>query len=66
MERFFSIMMNNNNFIIMLACVSGSVVSDSATPQTAACQASPSMGFSMQEYWSGMPLPSPMDVTVGL
>ena len=30
-----------------------------ATPWTAACQAPPSMGFSRQEYWSGVPLPSP-------
>ena len=30
-----------------------------ATPWTAALQASLSMGFSRQEYWSGMPLPSP-------
>ena len=30
-----------------------------ATPWTAAYQAPPSMGFSRQEYWSGMPLPSP-------
>jgi len=30
-----------------------------ATPWTAAHQTSPSMGFSRQEYWSGMPLPSP-------
>ena len=30
----------------------------SATPWTAAYQAPPSMGFSRQEYWSGMPLPS--------
>ena len=30
-----------------------------ATPWTAAYQASPSMGFSRQEYWSGVPLPSP-------
>ena len=29
-----------------------------ATPCTAAYQAPPSMGFSSQEYWSGMPLPS--------
>ena len=29
-----------------------------ATPWTAAHQAPPSMGFSRQEYWSGMPLPS--------
>ena len=29
------------------------------TPWTAAYQASLSMGFSRQEYWSGLPLPSP-------
>jgi len=31
----------------------------SATPWTAAFQAPPSMEFSRQEYWSGVPLPSP-------
>ena len=30
-----------------------------ATPWTAAYQAPPFMGFSRQEYWSGLPLPSP-------
>jgi len=30
-----------------------------ATPQTAAYQAPLPMGFSRQEYWSGLPLPSP-------
>ena len=30
-----------------------------ATPWTAAHQAPPSMGFSRQEYWSGVPSPSP-------
>ena len=28
------------------------------TPCTVACQAPPSMGFSRQEYWSGLPFPS--------
>ena len=28
-------------------------------PWTVACHASPSMGFSRQEYWSGLPFPSP-------
>ena len=28
------------------------------TPWTAAYQAPPSVGFSRQEYWSGVPLPS--------
>ena len=32
-----------------------------ATPCTAAHQAPPSMGFSRQEYWSGVPLPSPLE-----
>ena len=31
-----------------------------ATPWTAAYQAPPFMGFSRQEYWSGVPLPSPV------
>ena len=31
------------------------------TPWTAAHQAPPSMGFSRQEYWSGVPLPSPRE-----
>ena len=32
------------------------------TPWTAASQAPPSMGFSRQEYWSGLPFPSPGDL----
>ena len=35
-------------------------MSDLATPWTAAYQAPPSMGFSRQEYWNGVPLPSLM------
>ena len=31
------------------------------TPWTVAYQAPPSMGFPRQEYWSGLPLPSPSD-----
>ena len=31
-----------------------------ATPKTAAQQAPPSLGFSRQEYWSGLPFPSSM------
>ena len=31
-----------------------------ATPQTAAHQAPPSLGFSRQEHWSGLPFPSPV------
>ena len=33
-----------------------------ATPWTVAYQASQSMGFSRQEYWSGVPFPSPGDL----
>ena len=33
-----------------------------ATPWTAAYQAPPSVGFSRQEYWNGVPLPSPLDI----
>ena len=36
--------------------LSGPTLSD--PPWTAAHQAPPSMGFSRQEYWSGVPLPS--------
>ena len=34
----------------------------SATPWTVAHQAPPSMEFSRQEYWSGLPFPSPGDL----
>ena len=33
-----------------------------ATPWTVACQAPLSMGFSRQEYWSGLPCPPPGDL----
>ena len=39
-----------------------SLMSDSANPWTIAYKASPSMGFSRQEYWSGLPFPSPEDL----
>ena len=44
-----------------VACVfCHSIVSDSfTTPWTVACQASLFMGFSRQEYWSGLPFPPP-------
>ena len=37
-------------------------MSDFVTPWTVAYQASQSMGFSRQEYWSGLPFPSPGDL----
>ena len=36
------------------------------TPWTVAQQAPPSTGFSRQEYWSGVPLPSPAAATKSL
>ena len=42
--------------------VSCSVVSNSVTPWTVARQAPLSMGFSRQEYWSGLPFLSPGDL----
>ena len=42
---------------LLLSCFSR--VRLCATPQTAAHQATPSLGFSRQEHWSGLPFPSP-------
>ena len=39
-------------------------MSDLATPWAAAYQAPPSMGFSRQKYWSGVPLPSPLSANL--
>ena len=38
-------------------------MSDSETPKTVTHQAPLSMGFSRQEYWSGLPFPSPEDLS---
>ena len=46
--------------VYMCVCVSHSVMSDSCDPMD--CQAPLSMEFSMQEYWSGLPFPSPGDL----
>ena len=37
-------------------------MSDSVISRTVACQAPPSMESSRQEYWSGLPFPSPADL----
>ena len=44
------------------AAVAKSLTPVLATPWTAAYQAPPSMGFSRQEYWSGLLFPSPGDL----
>ena len=46
-------------FLIVSECVSVSCIWLFATWWYVACQAPPSMGFSRQEYWSGLPFPSP-------
>ena len=37
-------------------------MSDFCDPIDLACLAPPSMGFSRQEYWRGLPFPSPGDI----
>ena len=46
----------------LAACIRVDLRSCLATPWTEAYQAPPSMGFSRQEYWSGLPFPSPGDL----
>ena len=46
------------NTLLLLSCFSR--VRCCATPQTAAHQAPPSLGFSRQEHWGGLPFPSPV------
>ena len=50
------------NSLAIALLFSRSVVSDSATPRTVACQAPLSRGFSRQEYWSELPFPPPGDL----
>ena len=50
--------------LLLLSCCSH--VRLCATPQTAAHQAPPSLGFSRQEHWSGLPFPSPMNESESL
>ena len=47
---------------LLLSLFSHSVMSDSVTPWSIARQASLSMGFPRQEYWSGLVFPSPGDL----
>ena len=46
--------------LLLLLLSRSSHVQLCATPETAAHQAPPSLGFSRQEHWSGLPFPSPM------
>ena len=49
--------------LLLLLLIRFSRVRLCATPETAAHQAAPSLGFSRQEHWSGLPFPSPMHET---
>ena len=53
-------------FVHLSSLCGGSLVAESwatlATPWTVTCQAPLSMGFSRQEYWSGLPFPYPGDL----
>ena len=55
--------MGRNEWILLLLLSRFSHVRLCATPETAAHQAPLSLGFSRQEHWSGLPLPSPMHET---
>ena len=58
---FFASHQFSNSLILLLLLLSHfSRVRLFATPETAAHQALPSLGFSRQEHWSGLPFPSPM------
>ena len=61
MKNLDSTLKSRDIFLPTKVCIGKSVsrVQLLATPWTAAYQAPPSMGFSRQEYWSGVPLPSP-------
>ena len=53
----------NLHFYSTFLTVSRSVMFDSVTLWTVAHQAPPTMGFSRQEYWSGLPFPSPQGLS---
>ena len=61
------LLFKNINKASCIFLLSGSVVPNSLPPHglypwTAACQAPLCTGFSWQEYWSGLPFPTPGDV----
>ena len=55
-----TVAMRSSSCCCYCCCCRFSRVRLCATPETAAHQAPPSLGFSRQEHWSGLPLPSPM------
>ena len=55
----YRVTMNWTQLLLLLLLSHFSRVRLCATPETAAHQAPPSLGFSRQEHWSGLPFPSP-------
>ena len=51
---------DGGEWLLLLLLSRYSCVRLCATPEAAAHQAAPSLGFSRQEHWSGLPFPSPM------
>ena len=58
-ECFFEFLFSSKLLLLLLPS-RFSPVQLCVTPQTAAHQAPPSLRFSRQEHWSGLPFPSPM------
>ena len=63
-SKYFLISQDENDFLFPLVGdgFSHQVVSDSCDPMDCSCLAPLSVGFSRQEYWSGLPFPSPGDL----
>ena len=59
-EDFFAVVIVIRIYSLLLLLSRFSRVRLCATPEMAARQALPSLGFSRQEHWSGLPFPSPM------
>ena len=57
-SAFFTVYIRVLLLLLLLSCFSCGWLC--VTPYTAAHQAPPSLGFSRQEHWSGLPFPSPM------
>ena len=60
LSELWELMVSINGVLLLLLLSHFSRVRLCVTPYTAAHQAPPSLGFSRQEYWSGLPFPSPM------
>ena len=58
--RFQCISPPSTSLLLLLLLIHFNRVQLYVTPKTAAHQAPPSLGFSRQEHWSGLPFPSPM------